>query len=264
MRDLGERCGKHRVARLLKREGLRSQTGYGRWPGMRGGKPAVVAPNHLQRQFTVDELNRAWVTDITYIRTQEGWPCLAVVVDLFSRQVVGWSRGNSVLQCRLSAATRLAGCHARLRSQRRWDGCRRARSAGRQEGEQAAEAPCSLTRLGVKSVERLAPRFLLSPRQAHAAFLHGKGLAHLLSHVGDSLLRDMNRLQSQPEKSSLTVTRSRRARVSSLKTRISHRIAPSGACSAPASSAHAASYDRPTKIRGAGKHGDAICHGEFL
>ncbi len=51
MRDLGERCGKHRVARLLKLEGLRSQTGYGRRPGVRGGKPALVAPNHLQRHL---------------------------------------------------------------------------------------------------------------------------------------------------------------------------------------------------------------------
>ena len=87
MRDLGERCGMHRVARLLKGEGLRSQTGYGRRPGMPGGKPAMVAPNHLQRQFTVAEPNRSWVTDITYIRTHEGWLYLAVVVDLFSRQV---------------------------------------------------------------------------------------------------------------------------------------------------------------------------------
>ena len=66
MRDLGERCGKHRVARLLKGEGLRSQTGYGRKPVMPGGKPAVVAPNHLQRQFNVAEPNQPWVTDITY------------------------------------------------------------------------------------------------------------------------------------------------------------------------------------------------------
>ena len=57
MRDLGERCGKHRVARLLKLEGLRSQTGYRRRPGMRGGKPAVVAQNHLQRQFLVNKPN---------------------------------------------------------------------------------------------------------------------------------------------------------------------------------------------------------------
>ena len=69
MRDLGESCGKHRVARLLKLEGLRSQTGYRRRPGVRGGKPAIVAPNHLQRRFTVPEPNQSWVTDITYIRT---------------------------------------------------------------------------------------------------------------------------------------------------------------------------------------------------
>ena len=96
MRDLGEPCGKHRVARLLRLEGLRSQTGYRRRPGMRGGKPAVVAPNHLQRQFKTDEPNQSWVTDITYIRTHEGWLYLAVVVDLFSRQVIGWSMGSRI------------------------------------------------------------------------------------------------------------------------------------------------------------------------
>ena len=96
MRDLGERCGKHRVARLLKLQGLRSQTGYRRRPGMRGGKPAIVAPNHLQRRFAVDEPNQSWVTDITYIRTHEGWLYLAVVVDLFSRLVVGWSMGSRI------------------------------------------------------------------------------------------------------------------------------------------------------------------------
>lgn len=92
MRDLGERCGKHRVARLLKGEGLCSQTGYGRRPRMAGGKPAMVAPNQLQRQFTMAKPNRSWVTDITYIRTHEGLLYLAVVVDLFSKQVVGCKR----------------------------------------------------------------------------------------------------------------------------------------------------------------------------
>lgn len=69
LRALGERCGKHRVARLMKQEGLHSQTGYHRRPGHYRGRPAVVAPNHLQRQFTVEAPNKAWVTDITYIRT---------------------------------------------------------------------------------------------------------------------------------------------------------------------------------------------------
>ncbi|MDO3544919.1 IS3 family transposase, partial [Ralstonia pseudosolanacearum] len=96
MRDLGERCGKHRVARLLKAEGLRSQSGYRRRPAGRAGKPAVVAPNHLQRQFTVNGPNQSWVTDITYIRTHEGWLYLSVVIDLWSRMVVGWSMGQRI------------------------------------------------------------------------------------------------------------------------------------------------------------------------
>lgn len=91
LRELGERCSKNRVARLMRREELRSQTGYRRRPGSRGGQPAVVAPNHLNQQFDVEAPNQAWVTDITYIRTLEGWLYLSVVLDLFSRQVVGWS-----------------------------------------------------------------------------------------------------------------------------------------------------------------------------
>jgi putative transposase len=96
LKDLGERCGKNRVARLMRREGLRAQVGYRRRPGHYGGRPAVVAPNHVQQQFDVAAPNRVWVTDITYIRTHEGWLYLAVVLDLFSRQVVGWSMQSRI------------------------------------------------------------------------------------------------------------------------------------------------------------------------
>ena len=96
LRDLGEACGKHRVARLMRNEGLRSKTGYGRRPGGRAGKPSEVSPNHLQRQFDVQEPNKVWVTDITYLRTHEGWLFLAVVMDLFSRQIVGWSMNERI------------------------------------------------------------------------------------------------------------------------------------------------------------------------
>jgi transposase InsO family protein len=50
-----------------------------------------IAPNHLDRQFSVDQVNRVYAGDITYIHTQEGWLYLAVVIDLFSRQIMGWS-----------------------------------------------------------------------------------------------------------------------------------------------------------------------------
>lgn len=96
LRDVGEGCGKHRIARLMRGEGLRAQVGYGRRPGVRGGKPSIVANNHLARQFDVAAANQAWVTDITYIRTHEGWLYLAIVLDLFSRQVVGWSMQSSL------------------------------------------------------------------------------------------------------------------------------------------------------------------------
>ena len=89
LRDWGEACSRHRVARLMKHEGLKSQRGYRRRPGIAGGRPSVVAPNKLARQFEVPLPDRHWVTDITYLRTHEGWLYLSVVIDLFSRQVVG-------------------------------------------------------------------------------------------------------------------------------------------------------------------------------
>ena len=72
LRDLGERCGKHRVYKLMRLEGLAAQRGYGRRPRHHSGTPASVAPNRLQQNFSVAAPNRTWVTDITYIRTHEG------------------------------------------------------------------------------------------------------------------------------------------------------------------------------------------------
>jgi len=90
LHSVGERCGKHRVRRLMSAAGLRAQVGYRR-PRQRSGPASIVAPNRLQQQFTVALPNKVWVTDITYIRTHEGWLYLAAVVDLYSRRVVGWS-----------------------------------------------------------------------------------------------------------------------------------------------------------------------------
>ena len=90
LREHGETCGPNRVARLMKQAGLKAQVGYKK-PQYKGGKPAVIAENHLNQDFDVQEPNQVWVTDITYIRTYEGWLFLAVVIDLFSRQVIGWS-----------------------------------------------------------------------------------------------------------------------------------------------------------------------------
>lgn len=95
LREAGETCSKHRVSRLMRVNHLRALHGYRirRWAV---GKPAVLIPNLLQRQFTVTRPNKAWVTDITYIRSWQGWVYLAVVLDLFSRKVVGWSAGPTI------------------------------------------------------------------------------------------------------------------------------------------------------------------------
>jgi len=109
--DQGETCCPNRVARLARLAGIKAQIGYKRRPGKYGGKPSVVVDNTLNRQFDVDAPDRFWVTDITYIKTHEGFLYLAVVIDLYSRRVVGWSTQSRqytdlVLQALLMAVWR--------------------------------------------------------------------------------------------------------------------------------------------------------------
>ena len=67
-----------------------------------------ISPNLLNREFTVAEPDRVWAGDITYIATNEGWLFLAVVIDLFSRQVVGWSLRPALPRALIIAALRMA------------------------------------------------------------------------------------------------------------------------------------------------------------
>ncbi|MEX0959537.1 MAG: IS3 family transposase [Burkholderiales bacterium] len=90
LREVGETCSKHRVARLMRDNRIQARPGY-----RTGCRPATklsaLIPNVLERNFNVSKPNKAWVTDMTYIRTWQGWLYLAVVMDLFSRKIVGWS-----------------------------------------------------------------------------------------------------------------------------------------------------------------------------
>ena len=95
LREVGETCGKHRVARLMRVNKIKAVRGY-KAPRTIAGRPSIIAPNKLQRDFTVEQADVAWVTDITYIRTWQGWLYLAVVVDLYSRKVVGWSMKSTL------------------------------------------------------------------------------------------------------------------------------------------------------------------------
>lgn len=85
---------RRRIGRLLKKAGLQCQTKRRFKVTTDSKHHQPISPNLLARQFTVSQPNRCYVGDITYIWTQEGWLYLAVVIDLFSRQVVGWSMKN--------------------------------------------------------------------------------------------------------------------------------------------------------------------------
>ena len=85
------RVGKERVQKLMQLHGIRAK-GKRRFKVTTDSKHDLpIAPNLLDRQFTVAQPDKVWAGDITYIHTDEGWLFLAVVIDLFSRQVVGWS-----------------------------------------------------------------------------------------------------------------------------------------------------------------------------
>ena len=110
LREAGESCSRHRVHRLMKIEGLCAQVGYGSKPRYRGG-PIGVVGNVLNRDFSPEAPNKVWVTDITYIRAYEGWLFLAAVMDLYSRQIVGWATAPTmtsdlVLQALVAAVWR--------------------------------------------------------------------------------------------------------------------------------------------------------------
>lgn len=108
----GERCGRKRVARLMRAEGLRVKVRRrGRPQTTDSRHPHPVAENVLARRFSVKEItapNRVWAGDITYVPTREGWLYLAVILDLASRRVVGWSMGRTLEASLAMAALQMA------------------------------------------------------------------------------------------------------------------------------------------------------------
>jgi len=91
LRYAGEPCGLNRVARLMRSAGLQGIPQVQRWRKKGNGTRPGDVRNHLDRDFSSVQANTKWVTDITYIRTAEGWLYLCVVIDLYTGVVVGWS-----------------------------------------------------------------------------------------------------------------------------------------------------------------------------
>src|SRR5437867_4315448 len=118
LRDQGIRCGEKRVARVMRHEGIRAVAPKRYRATTQSGHREPVAPNHLARRFGVGAqagTNAVWAADITYIPTREGWLYLAVILDLASRRVVGWSVRTRLDQELALGALRMALRHRRAR-----------------------------------------------------------------------------------------------------------------------------------------------------
>jgi transposase InsO family protein len=94
LRDAGICCGRKRVARLMRQEGLKAKAGRKFRVTTDSSHSQPVAPDLVRRDFSAPAPNKVWVGDITYLWTAEGWLYLAVFIDLYSRMVVGWAIGT--------------------------------------------------------------------------------------------------------------------------------------------------------------------------
>jgi len=92
--DSGEKAGIHRVARLMQQAGIQSKVAKKFVVTTDSRNTLAPAPDRLERQFSQNQPNQAWVSDTTFIATRQGWLYLAIILDLFSRQVIGWAMGD--------------------------------------------------------------------------------------------------------------------------------------------------------------------------
>lgn len=102
LQDEGKAAGRHRIARIMRDNGWRAKAAR-KYKATTNSKHSLpVAPNLLEQDFSADRPNQKWVSDITYIWTDEGWLYLAVVLELYSRRVIGWAiaeRMTATLVC---------------------------------------------------------------------------------------------------------------------------------------------------------------------
>ena len=108
LQGLGESCNKTKVERLMKKNGIRAKTKRKFRVTTDSKHNLPIAPNLLERNFSPEKRDQVWASDITYVWTKEGWLFLAVIVDLFSRQIVGWSIDKTMTRELVLSALRQA------------------------------------------------------------------------------------------------------------------------------------------------------------
>jgi len=95
VREKGLPCGENRIARIMRKNGIAAKTRRKfKVTTTQSKHKFPVAPNLLKRNFSASAPNQVWLSDMTYVRTDEGWLYLAVILDVFNRQIVGWGMGD--------------------------------------------------------------------------------------------------------------------------------------------------------------------------
>jgi|AP95_1055475.scaffolds.fasta_scaffold00358_12 putative transposase len=113
--ESGERVGENTVALLMQRAGIVPKT-VRRFRVTTDSRKTVPAPNLLEQQFTTKRANQSWVSDITFIPTREGWLYLAVIIDLYSRAVIGWAMNKRMKAELVTDALKMALMRRKVRS----------------------------------------------------------------------------------------------------------------------------------------------------
>jgi transposase InsO family protein len=104
LRDNGIQCGKNRIARLMKENGIKAKTKRRFTATTKSRHDLLVSENLLKRKFSTEAANKVWFSDITFIWTKEGWMYLAAILDAYNRQIVGWSMSDRLNHSILAAA----------------------------------------------------------------------------------------------------------------------------------------------------------------
>jgi putative transposase len=108
LKDQGIPCSQNRIARLMRLRGLRAKQAKRFRSTTKRNQAHPVAPNLLKRHFVAERPNQKWLTDITYIPTQEGWLYLAAILDLYTRRVVGWAMSDRMTSDLTISALKMA------------------------------------------------------------------------------------------------------------------------------------------------------------
>ena len=108
LKDQGIACSQNRIARLMRLRGLRAKQTKRFRSTTKRNQAHPVAPNLLKRHFVAERPNQKWLTDITYIPTQEGWLYLAAILDLYTRRIVGWAMSDRMTSDLTISALKMA------------------------------------------------------------------------------------------------------------------------------------------------------------